>query len=358
MRIIITDKGNLLQKVLNEEIKIEKDKQDKIKHGLIQNILSPLSRNKINHYPLEPTVSGKLKKKGFRYRSFDYSLIRSPITSNKIKYINVNEKVVIPKNDLDKYNNETSLKIFLPKLPENIVKNHEKIVKDLETNFEKKSISELESMNGVYSLNYLPVKELINKSSYNKLLEEIGKEEKLKRKLKHVNNLEFRTPDREKSRVKEIQENVNKIIDLKNVDLINYLHEKKELPERLLTNLQRFDEEQISIANKICQKVVSNKIIHENFLKNLKENIEFKNGKQAEEKVNSMFNSCEVNENCYNNILNNYSKEKPRYDGLIVEYHREIKNNYWEKFNAKHLQRVRNKSNRETISSVTKNEHY
>jgi hypothetical protein len=213
-------------------------------------------------------------------------------------------------------------------------------------------------MNGVYSLNYLPVKELINKSSYNKLLEEIGKEEKVKRNLKHVHNIEFRTPHREKSRVKEIQENVNKIIDLKNVDLINYLNSKKELPEKLLTNLQKYDEEQISIANKMCQKVVSNKIIYENFVKNMKENIKFKNGEQAKARVNSMLSSCERNENSYNDIFNYYSKEKPRFDGLMVELHKEIKNNYWEKFNAKHLQRVRNKSEIETISSVTKNEHY
>ena len=342
MRIIITSKGEGLSKILQEDLNTEhKLKEEEIKMNMKQRFEYISSRNVDKRSSISSPLGGRGKLK---VNQSDISQSDVPINQKDVVKINVNNKISLSKNVIDKYNNDYTSKLILPQFPDSILQRQDRMVKDIENSFEKQSISDLKSLQGIYSRQKLPVKEIINKDSYNKLINSIERKKEMKDKLSHVNTVQFRTPYAKRTNLEEINENLNKMIDCSNTDLIQYLNMKTYLPESLVTNLKRFDEERILKTNKICQKILTKSHNYDDLQIKIRKKIFHPNRGQAEQQsLDLMLLSALKKQKSFHEIIGDYDIKKDRFDTILVQIHKDIKRDYWDRFNSDHLMRKNNR---------------
>ena len=183
----------------------------------------------------------------------------------------------------------------------------------------------------------IPMKEIIQGTAYNELLDEFTKEKILKRKNYVMSNKEFRTR-REESKKKNLDMLLNKKINSNRVDFINYIQKKNSVNMVLIKNISQMDESKMTKMNKICQ-LLKEKEEDENRKKKIKEQKEKEKKENFPNEWNRTVRDIKKEFQKTKELLERpYSQHSNKYKKLM-EYQYETTGKYWNKYNVNRLQK-------------------
>lgn len=181
------------------------------------------------------------------------------------------------------------------------------------------------------------VKEIVQETAYENLINSFIKEKEVKRKNYVMSNKEFRST-LEESKKKKLDEILQKEINAKRTDFIRYIQNKKTINMVFLDNISKMDESKMIKMNKICQllrdkeeKNMLKRKLKEKQEKEKKRNFSNEWNKTAKEIKNEFKLTKEILSRPYSQIEDNSKK--------LMIYHLEHTGNYWNKNNIEHLQR-------------------
>lgn len=257
MRIIVTEKGNELLRSYEAADRICKEPllNTHIKETLTpRNARSEFYKNQISNHS-----SGGKKINRIAIISDRYGTNSGVAT----KMISVQQmKITLPKNISEKYNQSEDGTVNTASGSLNnskIISNHE--IPNLLSNQQiqglnmntiiTNSAASLPAIREEYSL-----REIIPRQVVHEMKARIKKdfEYKYKDGIKSETNL--RSPVRSyDSIIKDVNSRINTKIKTDKINLIYYLNNKKKVSENLINKISSYDDERISRANKICQKV-------------------------------------------------------------------------------------------------------
>lgn len=316
MRILVTDQGKDLVKLLSVEYLQEVDKKLNQSEQSQKNLKSQRSNNlSRNHLT---TQASSTKSKNHSYENTRELEI-------KIK------KIVISKNLTEKYNQDTSHSNILLNLPDLVQK---KLLQNTNMNsiYKKGTIEN----NNDLSNSQFSIRDIIPQSSYQNFKCELKNDIRIKEKLGVIDESNFRSIFKDKTENQILEEKLNKKVSTDRLNIIRYLSGKQNLNYQFVQKMTSFDDERLNKINKICQKVFENDEKNELFNKIAKEKINLKKRKDITEYKHRLETLCNSISSA-NDIEKNYSLPKNVRINKFSDIHDDLKKNFWSKHSVQKL---------------------
>jgi hypothetical protein len=358
MRIIVTQNGEDIVKLLNEEhenlLKERTSKEKKRK-------LSPIRKREKNRSSL-PLGLGEMGQTHSNFDSHKNSLcnkgsrnqatnrnnkhksdlinkLEMDLTTISIQDLNIatqvqikQRKLNIPKNITEKYNNGDY------QLPGLDIKRKSTMKPD-QSFLPASSLMNTNTLRTKHSM-----KDILNETTYKKLKSTAVKDKAMKDKLSRITENQFRTVYDDKTYIEKIEEKLQKKINPDRINFIRYLKDKTAISETLVKTIADYDEEKINRVNKICQIVFHNEERGQLFKEIIKEKLQTQRERERVEYKTSIENMGR-HITGLRTVLKSYEKkvsDKERYRDI----HNDTVKKYWsrykpEKFNKDQTQERR-----------------
>jgi hypothetical protein len=330
MRIVLTKNGERVVNILgSEQDKIRRQKEEEIKNNVM------VSLNNVSVSDAESEVILDNSYSGNRGSSVGSSRILSSINPGNISKVTVSQKKVnVPKNIMEKYNSPNDSQVILPQIPEIIMERHKKISKEIEGNFEKlKQLKDDNVKESFLQLRSIPLKYIIEDSTKKNMEDKLNYREKMKQKLFNLNEVKFRTPYSKNRKNDDFERSLNFQIQPNHINLIQYINSDRNLNDRFIGKLSKYDDAKLKKINKLCQVILHNKKEEEVFREKVKNRLQYVKstvGKDSESvlqaasknllKINEITNDYYINQSLINR------KER------VKQIHSDIKREYWDKY--------------------------
>lgn len=311
MRIIITNNG--IKEVASlSPVSLSPHREN-------QTAQFPLRANMLSHSFSTPSMitmntakNEKMLQHGLN-SSIDLSLMQPKMI--KVKQT----KIRLPKEkselyDLDKSTNTTIVK----QLPDIY----------LSLNSSQSSSNTLPILKNKYSL-----KEIINEKVFQKLDNKIKNEQYINNHDLIVDFNAFRKQNNAQKVFDEIEKDKKKEIDANNSNLIEYLMGKTTITDKMLKNLNDYNEKRINRINKICQKILVKKEQDAIFAKEVQQRMK---NKEIAEQVECRKKLKKMNsEICifYKKISKEKNLRSVNKKEVFASIHKDFSNKYWKKNN-------------------------
>ena len=310
MRIIITNNGIKEVASLSPVIRPQR---------INQTAQFPLRSNILSHSFSAPSMitmntakNEKISQYGLN-SSVDLSLMQPKVI--KVKQT----KIKLPKEkselyDLDKSTNTTIVK----QLPDIY----------LSLSSSQTSSNTLPMLKNKYSL-----KEIINEKVFQKLDTKIKQDQYINNHDLIVDYTSFRKQRNDQKVFDEIEKDKKKEIDANNSNLIEYLMGKTTISDKMLKNLNDYNEKRINRINKICQKILVKKEQDANFIKDVQQKMKNKEIAEQEEchqKLKKMnIEICKF----YQKLTKEKNLRSVNKKEIFASIHKDFSRKYWKKNN-------------------------
>eukprot|EP00340_Litonotus_pictus_P007804 CAMPEP_0170523452 /NCGR_PEP_ID=MMETSP0209-20121228/8866_1 /TAXON_ID=665100 ORGANISM="Litonotus pictus, Strain P1" /NCGR_SAMPLE_ID=MMETSP0209 /ASSEMBLY_ACC=CAM_ASM_000301 /LENGTH=243 /DNA_ID=CAMNT_0010811533 /DNA_START=342 /DNA_END=1069 /DNA_ORIENTATION=- len=220
------------------------------------------------------------------------------------------KKLAVSKFDNDKYNSEeTGSNIIGINLPDDMTKKY---------------------------VNSLKIQEILKPDTFEKLKTKFQKDDIIKSSNYKVDEQHFRSVF-EPSNIDKFNMQLSKDIERDKVNLIKYLHSKKEVSHKLIEKLNTFDDSKLTKINRICKIYFH----YENYERIAKEKIKDKMKENDQSKkllVKEVVSDIGKDLRRFDNILNQY----PKKDEFLIkkayrEKHSQFEGKYWAKNKSNYM---------------------
>lgn len=324
MRIIITSKGEIEQRELEETI--EKKRNKTVPYSklfrrtfTINKTKNTFSKSKANENDMRKTTISTLNKYSpFSTESSFNNSTSGKSTLKRAKKIRLKlAKLSFTKRIADNYENDKATT--------------EKIIDNPNNSPDLSRLKHYHKKNEKYTLG-----EILGKDMVFKLKKNLIQEEKMKDKLSRIDENNFRSTYQNFTKLEKLDQILKyKKIPPTNINLIRFINEKKDIQKNSLQKIIQFDGDQMFTANKICQTVFYNeeqeKVLNEVINKKIKSRHNQEKVK-CDEKLNKMKEEIESSKRIFDLYSNRVDKmEKYR------EKHSDIEKLYWEKYHVNNL---------------------
>lgn len=245
------------------------------------------------------------------------------ITTSVIEEVSVKQKKVpIPKFLQEKYNQQKEMlqeeSIIMPTIPSTL----SNAQKSMGKNGSKKK--------------FLNVKDILKPETLSSLKKDKATAKRIKEINSFIDTNSFRTNYAEKDVMAELEEKLDVDIDLNMINLIKYLHEKKQVSENFIKQFESFSEEKLNKLNKICQ-IMSFK----NEMEKLDQDLIKEKMRINENKLKVLYketmDNAQLDIKFCKKILSNYNQSVNK-NAIYGDLFRETKK-IWDKGNVQRLQR-------------------
>ena len=310
MRIIITNNGIKEVASLSPVIRPQR---------INQTAQFPLRSNILSHSFSTPsmiTMNTAKNEKVSQYglnSSVDLSLMQPKVIKvkqTKIKLTKEKSELY----DLDKSTNTT-------------------IVKQLPDIYLSLSSSQTNSNTLPMLKNKYSLKEIINEKVFKKLDTKIKSDQYINNHDLIVDFNSFRKQKNDQKVFDEIEKDKRKEIDANNSNLIEYLMGKTTISDKMLKNLNDYNEKRINRINKICQKILVKKEQDANFIKDVQQKMKNKEIAEQEEcrqKLKKMnIEICKF----YQKLSKEKNLRSVNKKDIFASIHKDFSNKYWKKNN-------------------------
>jgi hypothetical protein len=309
MRLIVTKLGDEVIKKLSEEDQLKKSQEEEL-HRL----------KKLHDLKLKASANEEKMD-----------------ISERMRTIKIHQsKLNIPKQIIERYNNEPKTPSILPQLVIAKKGSLDNI------NYDDPALSWTTRLN-------FQMRDVLPASSLNNLKEKLIKEQRVKELNGRVDHSNFRSSYVMKTELEKLEERLSKEISPDKVNLIKYLNQKDFVSEKFLNKIANYNEDKTYKLNKICQIANHNQIDEQLFQDTIKKALQVqKNKEKIEYKKNIENLSRSVK--TINEVIKRYPKpeySRERYRDL----HEEVVIQ-WKKYHADSLQRKKAKL-QSSVTDVT-----
>lgn len=309
MRIIVTNNGIQEISTINPLLN----------NPLIQNSKYIIGHDKSNlsHSYSTPSFLSQSSKKNLSNNiSSSFSTNESSII--KPKMITIKQtKVQVPQEKSALYDKDNTINTTIVKqLP------------DIYYSLSSNSSNSLPILKQKYSL-----REIINEKCYEKLKEKIKKDQYIKNHDIIVDHTSFRKYMTDQKIFEDIEKHKKKKIDVNNSNLVEYLMGKTTITDKLLANINSYNEKRMNKINKICQKILAKNEQEKLFQQEVKQIMK---NKEIKEREQTRLKMIQMN----NDISSFYKKISAKYnyggvskkDNFLI-IHKDFVDKYWKKNN-------------------------
>lgn len=305
MRIIVTNNGIQEIATINPLLN----------NPLVQSSKYIIGHDKSNlsHSYSTPSFLSQSSKKNY---SASFSTNEDSIL--KPKKISIKQtKIQVPQEKSSLYDKDNSINTTIVKqLP------------DIYFSLSSNSSNSLPILKKKYSLG-----EIINEKCYEKLKEKIKKDQYIKNHDIIVEHIPFRKNMTDQKVFEDIEKYKKKKIDVNNSNLVEYLMSKNTITDKLLYNINSYNEKKMNRINKICQKILAKSEQEKLFQKEVKQIMK---NKEIREREEIRLKMIQINNDisCFFKKISekyNFNETSKKENFLVI--HKDFADKYWKKNN-------------------------
>ena len=241
--------------------------------------------------------------------------IQSPLNfaeeeATPAKFIQISQrKLTIPKNLAHRYNAD---------------ENSDELLKHNGLNISK------EDKESVNFGNAVKLKQILKPTILETIRADVETANKNKRKIYSFGSRDYRIPfPTEKEDLRQVNRMLNFQIDSDNNSLINYLNGKGKVNYKLLSVINKYDEDKLGKLNKICQKEIKKSDFNEE-IKRRAEEIEAKRYKKLQADLKNSLTRAKMCLNKFKEMASVVQGPTKAWD-VVVMKHTEMQEKYWKR---------------------------